>query len=159
MLPQPGRNSAILQSGDRRVESLPHRQGSISHLDRDRARVDFSSAEAYISADLSRKTQDLSVSTSSSAGHRSGSSKGGDMRRVLVTLIFAGALAAGSLAVHAQGDGGYKLVPNWPKMPAGMYFGLKTPPPGPAERDAQAAAQRARGGQRGGGGAETPQPG
>ena len=80
------------------------------------------------------------------------------MRRVFATLLFAGALAAGSL-LHAQGDGGYKLVPSWPKMPAGMYFGLKTPPPGPAEREAQAAAQRARGGQRGGGGAETPQPG
>ena len=46
---------------------------------------------------------------------------------------------------RAQGDGGYRLVPNWPKLPAGMYFGLKEPPPPPAEREAQAAARRARG--------------
>ena len=46
---------------------------------------------------------------------------------------------------RAQGDGGYRLVADWPKLPAGMYFGLKEPPPGPAERDAQAAARRARG--------------
>jgi DNA-binding beta-propeller fold protein YncE len=49
----------------------------------------------------------------------------------------------------AQGDGGYKLVPNWPKLPAGMYFGLKDAPPPPAEREAQAAARRARGGSEG----------
>ena len=57
-------------------------------------------------------------------------------------------------ASHAQGDGGYRLVPNWPKLPAGMFFGLKDAPPPPAERDAQAAARRARGGgagRRGGG--------
>ena len=41
------------------------------------------------------------------------------MRRVLVTLL----CAAGSLTLFAQGDGGYKLVPNWPKLPAGMYLG------------------------------------
>ena len=82
------------------------------------------------------------------------------MRRTLLTaMLFGGALIAlfgarpfqGSVA-HAQGDGGYKLVPNWPNLPAGMYFGLKEPPPPPAERDAQAAARRARGG--GVGGAE-----
>lgn len=39
----------------------------------------------------------------------------------------------------------YRLVPDWPKMPAGMYFGLKEPPPPPAEREAQQAAMRARG--------------
>src|SRR4029077_3944026 len=43
----------------------------------------------------------------------------------------------------------YKLVPNWPKLPAGMYFGLKDAPPPPAEREAQAAARRARGGSTG----------
>ncbi len=45
-------------------------------------------------------------------------------------------------------------MPNWPKLPAGMYFGLKEAPPPPAERDAQAAARRAsgRGGAGGGGG-------
>jgi len=53
------------------------------------------------------------------------------MRRVLVTLL----CAAGSLTLFAQGDGGYKLVPNWPKLPAGMYFGLKDAPPPPAERE------------------------
>src|SRR5204863_8742085 len=52
----------------------------------------------------------------------------------------------------AQGDGGYKLVANWPKLPQGLYFGLKEPPPPPAERDAQSAARRARGGGAGGGG-------
>ena len=25
-------------------------------------------------------------------------------------------------AIEAQGDGGYRLVPNWPKLPAGMYL-------------------------------------
>src|ERR1700704_1959109 len=50
------------------------------------------------------------------------------------------------VAPAAQGDGGYKLVPNWPKLPPGMYFGLKDAPPPPAEREAQAAARRARGG-------------
>jgi tripartite motif-containing protein 71 len=76
------------------------------------------------------------------------------MRRVLTTMLFAGALAIAARGVHAQGDGGYKLVPNWPKLPAGMYFGLKEAPPPPAERDAQAAARRAsgRGGAGGGGG-------
>ena len=76
------------------------------------------------------------------------------MRRVLTTMLFAARCAAGSLALLAQGDGGYKLVPNWPKLPAGMYFGLKEAPPPPAERDAQAAARRAsgRGGAGGGGG-------
>src|SRR6266571_3027084 len=72
------------------------------------------------------------------------------MRRVLIAILFAGAFIAGSPGVHAQGDGGYRLVPNWPKLPAGMYFGLKDAPPPPAERDAQAAARRARGGAAGG---------
>src|SRR3954465_7230695 len=72
------------------------------------------------------------------------------MRRVLTTIVIAGALVIGGRAVRAQGDGGYKLVPNWPKLPAGMYFGLKDAPPPPAERDAQAAARRARGGAGGG---------
>ena len=93
------------------------------------------------------------------------------MRRALATLTWAGAVAAlllvasgfsrafsfvvsgFSRTVYAQGDGGYKLVANWPHLPAGMYFGLKQPPPPPAERDAQAAARRARGGSGGAGGA------
>src|SRR5436309_8447756 len=67
------------------------------------------------------------------------------MRRVLVIVFLIGAVFVGSRAIHAQGDGGYRLVPNWPKLPPGMYFGLKDSPPPPAEREAQAAARRARG--------------
>ncbi len=67
------------------------------------------------------------------------------MRRILTTMLCAGVLTVGARGVLAQGDGGYKLVPNWPKLPAGMYFGLKEAPPPPAERDAQAAARRASG--------------
>jgi DNA-binding beta-propeller fold protein YncE len=65
--------------------------------------------------------------------------------------LACGLLALGLMVVspirsaHAQGDGGYRLVADWPKLPGGMYFGLKEAPPGPAERDAQAAARRARG--------------
>ena len=80
------------------------------------------------------------------------------MRRVLIAILFAGAFIAGSPGVHAQGDGGYRLVPNWPKLPAGVYFGLKDAPPPPAERDAQAAARRARGGAAGGGGEQNAGP-
>src|SRR3954465_15890092 len=71
------------------------------------------------------------------------------MRRVLVTMVSAATLLVASHGVNAQGDGGYKLVPNWPKLPPGMYFGLKDAPPPPAEREAQAAARRARGGSTG----------
>src|SRR3954463_3531445 len=67
------------------------------------------------------------------------------MRRVMTTMMFAGVLIVAARGLEAQGDGGYKLVPNWPKLPAGMYFGLKDAPPPPAERDAQAAARRASG--------------
>src|SRR5262245_61003969 len=74
------------------------------------------------------------------------------MRRAFLATIFAAAVAFGWPTLHAQGDGGYRLVPNWPTLPAGLYFGLKTPPPPPAEREAQAAARRASG-QRGGGNA------
>jgi DNA-binding beta-propeller fold protein YncE len=62
-----------------------------------------------------------------------------------IFAAFAFYVANGS----AQGDGGYKLVPNWPKLPAEMYFGLKDAPLPPAEREAQAAARRARGGSEG----------
>src|SRR4051794_38381146 len=79
------------------------------------------------------------------------------MRRVLVTMVSAATLLVASHGVNAQGDGGYKLVPNWPKLPAGMYFGLKDAPPPPAEREAQAAARRARGGS--GGATASAQPG
>ena len=84
------------------------------------------------------------------------------MRRAPLALVSI-AFLAGSLGIHAQGDGGYKLVANWPKLPQGMFFGLKEPPPPPAEREAQAAARRARGGTGGGGsqmpGGPTNQPG
>src|SRR3954469_3757713 len=70
---------------------------------------------------------------------------GGMMRAVTITLLLAGALAIAGRGLEAQGDGGYKLVPNWPKLPAGMYFGLKEAPPPPAERGAHAAARRTRG--------------
>jgi DNA-binding beta-propeller fold protein YncE len=63
-------------------------------------------------------------------------------------LLAALLVAIGSSAPQAQGDGGYRLVPNWPTLPAGMFFGLKEAPPPPAEREAQAAARRAMGGQR-----------
>src|SRR5687767_4636639 len=89
------------------------------------------------------------------------------MNRLLLAVV--GLLLAGSYlvspAILAQGDGGYRLVPNWPKLPPGMYFGLKEPPPPPAEREAQAAARRARGAQPGGaatgggGGGQQTQPG
>src|SRR3954447_17977773 len=82
---------------------------------------------------------------------------GGMMRAVTITLLLAGALAIAGRGLEAQGDGGYKLVPNWPKLPAGMYFGLKDAPPPPAERETQAAARRARGGS--GGATASAQPG
>lgn len=87
------------------------------------------------------------------------------MRRTLVTTLIAAAcvFAFAAIALQAQGDGGYKVAPNWPKMPAGMYFGLKNAPPPPAEREAQAAARRAAGGATagggGGGGTQQTQPG
>jgi sugar lactone lactonase YvrE len=81
------------------------------------------------------------------------------MRRLSLIVLIANIIVLATLALHAQGNGGYKLVPNWPKIPAGMYFGLKEPPPPPAERDAQAAARRARGGQAGAAANTAPQPG
>ncbi len=84
------------------------------------------------------------------------------MRRLPLTMVLGGLLITSS-STHGQGDGGYQLVANWPKLPSGMYFGLKEPPPPPAEREAQAAARRARGAQGGaaggGGGAPQNQPG
>jgi len=69
------------------------------------------------------------------------------MKRSLVTLLVV--LASASFVtsrISAQvGDGGYRPVASWPHLPSGMYFGLKDAPPPPAERDAQAAARRARG--------------
>ena len=77
------------------------------------------------------------------------------MRRVLVTMACAAVLGWGSLAVRAQGDGGYRLVANWPTLPAGMFFGPADPkdkPTPPNDRIAEAAARRASGGARAGGG-------
>src|SRR6516165_5053596 len=73
------------------------------------------------------------------------------MRRSLVILAFGSSALIGSIGTRAQTDGGYRLVPDWVKLPAGMYFGLKEAPPPPTEREAQAAARRARGGNPGGG--------
>ncbi len=73
------------------------------------------------------------------------------MRRRMLFSTAAFAIAAALVTTAAQTpvsaptDGGYKLVPNWPTLPPGEFFGLKTPPPPPAERDAQAAARRATG--------------
>jgi len=77
------------------------------------------------------------------------------MRRLFIAALAAFSLLAwgASSLVHAQGDGGYRLVPTWPTLPAGMYFGLKDMPLPPAEREAEAAARRARGGARGAGAA------
>ena len=69
-------------------------------------------------------------------------------RSVAVLAAFA-LIVVAVPSTSAQGDGGYRLVPNWPKLPSGMYFGLKDAPPPPAEREAQAAARRARGGSEG----------
>src|SRR5579862_4008454 len=80
--------------------------------------------------------------------------EGGSMKRVLVTKACAAVLGWGSLAVRAQGDGGYRLVPNWPTLPAGMFFGPADPkdkPKPPAEREAENAARRASRGTGGGG--------
>jgi DNA-binding beta-propeller fold protein YncE len=86
------------------------------------------------------------------------------MRRVAFAL-FIGVCLLPQPSLRGQSDGGYRLVPNWPKLPTGMYFGLKNAPPPPAEREAQAAARRARGGAPGAGrggqatGGPTNQPG
>src|SRR3954471_1985757 len=77
------------------------------------------------------------------------------MKRLMYTLLVGAGSWVLSSGALAQGDGGYKLVPNWPKLPAGMYFGLKDAPPPPAEREAQAAARRASGRQGGAGGGGT----
>lgn len=66
------------------------------------------------------------------------------MRRTLVSSL-GGLMLLASTVASAQGDGGYKLVPNWPTLPPGEFFGLKAAPPPPAEREAQAAARRAMG--------------
>jgi tripartite motif-containing protein 71 len=74
------------------------------------------------------------------------------MKRAVASLAFTAAVLSMCVVarpfdarVYAQGDGGYRLVPNWPKLPPDMYFGLKNAPPPPAEREAQAAARRASG--------------
>jgi len=89
------------------------------------------------------------------------------MRRVIVIVAALTAVVAwNSHGARAQGDGGYHLVPNWPTLPAGMFFGPADPkdkPKPPQEREAENAARRASrgtggaanaaGGGRGGGGA------
>ena len=51
------------------------------------------------------------------------------MRRVLALLVLGLGVAFAAPGARAQGDGGYRLVPNWAKLPPGMYFGLKEAPP------------------------------
>src|SRR5919198_1235525 len=67
------------------------------------------------------------------------------MKRFLIALLAAASFITSHPSAQV-GDGGYRFVPNWPHLPAGMYFGFKDAPPPPAEREAQAAARRARGG-------------
>jgi hypothetical protein len=71
------------------------------------------------------------------------------MRRLAListaALILSFASLGAQAPVAAPTDGGYRLVPNWPTLPPGDFFGLKNAPPPPAEREAQAAARRARG--------------
>jgi 6-bladed beta-propeller/NHL repeat len=67
------------------------------------------------------------------------------MRRTLALFAVALGVTIPTRGASAQGDGGYRFVPNWVKLPPGLYFGLKDAPPPPAEREAQAAARRARG--------------
>ena len=83
------------------------------------------------------------------------------MRRILLIATGAAVFALSAASARAQGDGGYKVVPNWPKLPPGEFFGLKNAPPPPAEREALAAARRATGRPAGGGNAAGPtnQPG
>ncbi|MEZ5290023.1 MAG: 6-bladed beta-propeller [Vicinamibacterales bacterium] len=83
------------------------------------------------------------------------------MRRTtlgMAALVALALVSASGARTSAQGEQ-YRLVPNWPTLPAGMWFGLKEAPPPPAEREAQAAARRARGQMGGGGGLPTNQPG
>lgn len=47
------------------------------------------------------------------------------MRMRLSVLAIAGLIAVGAPPTGAQGDGSYKLVPGWAKLPAGKYFGMK----------------------------------
>jgi DNA-binding beta-propeller fold protein YncE len=81
-----------------------------------------------------------------------------------MSLCAAAGVVAGLLSLAGQAQSvTYRLVPDWPKMPSGMYFGLKDAPAMPAEREAQQAMRRAQGqgrGQgRGQGGPPQSQPG
>jgi DNA-binding beta-propeller fold protein YncE len=71
------------------------------------------------------------------------------MRRLVsistAALMISFAAVGAQTPVSAPTDGGYRLVPNWPTLPSGDFFGLKNAPPPPAEREAQAAARRATG--------------
>lgn len=71
------------------------------------------------------------------------------MRRISGVLLCA-AFVAGLVTVTGQAQSAsYQLVPNWPKMPPGMFLGTQSPFPDPATREAQAAARRAQGQQQG----------
>jgi peptidylamidoglycolate lyase len=57
---------------------------------------------------------------------------------VLCAALVAAAAPAGATAQAQQ----YQLVPSWPTMPSGMFFGTQTGFPTQAERDAAAARRR-----------------
>lgn len=76
------------------------------------------------------------------------------MRRVGIALASGLSLLLVRAPLGAQGDAAYRLVADWPKLPPGLYFGLKDAPPPPAEREAIAAARRARGETAGAGGGQ-----
>jgi DNA-binding beta-propeller fold protein YncE len=67
------------------------------------------------------------------------------MRRIVGAAVLTAVVAVWAVPGAVAQGGQYQLVPNWPTLPAGMWFGLKEAPPPPAEREAQAAARRARG--------------
>jgi DNA-binding beta-propeller fold protein YncE len=79
------------------------------------------------------------------------------MQRAMMMMALVAIAGIAAPGLRAQSSSGYQLVANWPKLPSGMYFGLKDAPPPPAEREAQAAARRARGTQGGAPNAGPPQ--
>ena len=73
--------------------------------------------------------------------------------RILLTVLVAAVLAVGMLPpeVGRAQDSAYRLVADWPTLPAGTFFGQQRGWPDQAARDAAATARRAAaGGGRGG---------
>jgi DNA-binding beta-propeller fold protein YncE len=63
------------------------------------------------------------------------------MRRTTAFVLVAALIAAAPTAASAQ-EQQYQLVPTWPVMPTGMFFGTQGGFPTQAERDAAAARRR-----------------